>query len=576
MATQVLPQLAPVALPRDPARAAKPTVTVFGVSKWFGTKVAVSDISCSFGPGITGLLGPNGAGKTTLLRMITGLMRPSEGRVSVLGTDPLKDQSVYRRVGFVPEDDAVYGHLTARQLVRLAAELSRYDASDRVIDRAIAKVNLLDAADRPIAEYSKGMRQRAKVAAALVNEPDVLVLDEPLNGADPVQRAVLIGLFHELAAAGRTIIVSSHVLAEVERMTNRVIAILDGKLAAAGSIRAIRAAMTHILTRCASMLTIRASSPGAPRRTGCCGNPLRGRRPEGGDVESRCTRHRTPRNLDRAVGTGHSLRTARRLARERISPPAEQPPMTPLLAIVRVTIGQLTGRTRLLGFGLLSLAPAVLLAAASRSANPNALDLELGVLLVTPFFALVIPVTTLILASSALGEERREKTLSFLVLRPISRLEIAVAKIIAAVVVSTGFALLGALALSLTWMALGGSLNVFPSIAFGATLACVMYSAVFVLLGNVLARSTLVGLLYVLFFEYVIVEELPRLASASLWRIGLGATLETMPAHFPARALLAAVGNWVPSVGSALIVMGAITLITISTCTILLKRTDAV
>jgi ABC-2 type transport system ATP-binding protein len=246
MATQVLPPSAPSALPRDPARAAEPTVTVYGVSKWFGTKVAVSDISCSFGPGITGLLGPNGAGKTTLMRMITGLMRPSEGRVSVLGTDPLKDHSVYRRVGFVPEDDAVYGHLTARQLVRLAAELSKYDASDRVIDRAIAKVNLLDAADRPIAQYSKGMRQRAKVAAALVNEPDVLVLDEPLNGADPTQRAVLIGLFHDLAAAGRTIIVSSHVLAEVERMTNRVIAILDGKLAAAGSIRAIRAAMTHI------------------------------------------------------------------------------------------------------------------------------------------------------------------------------------------------------------------------------------------------------------------------------------------------------------------------------------------
>jgi ABC-2 type transport system ATP-binding protein len=105
---------------------------------------------------------------------------------------------------------------------------------------------MLDAADRPIAEYSKGMRQRAKVAAALVSNPDLLVLDEPLNGADPMQRAVLIGLFHELAAAGRTIIVSSHVLAEVERMTDRVIAILDGKLAAAGGIRAIRAAMTHI------------------------------------------------------------------------------------------------------------------------------------------------------------------------------------------------------------------------------------------------------------------------------------------------------------------------------------------
>lgn len=238
--------LLPPAPTRDPSQAEGATVSVHGVSKWFGTKVAVSDVSCSFGPGITGLLGPNGAGKTTLLRMITGLLHPSEGRVSVFGTDPLEDPAVYRRIGFVPEEDAVYGHLSTRQLVRYAAELSRCDASPRAVDGAIARVNMQDAADRPIAEYSKGMRQRAKVAAALVSEPDLLVLDEPLNGADPMQRAVLIGLFHDLADAGRTIIVSSHVLAEVERMTDRVIAVLDGKLAAAGGIRAIRAAMTHI------------------------------------------------------------------------------------------------------------------------------------------------------------------------------------------------------------------------------------------------------------------------------------------------------------------------------------------
>ena len=236
----------PSAAAGDPRAAAAATVSVHGVSKWFGTKVAVSDLTCSFGPGITGLLGPNGAGKTTLLRMISGLLHPSEGRVSVFGSDPRQAPAIYRRIGFVPEEDGVYGHLSARQLVRYAAELSRGDASPAAVDGAIARVNMLDAADRPIAQYSKGMRQRAKVAAALVNDPDLLVLDEPLNGADPTQRAVLIGLFHELAAAGRTIIISSHVLSEVERMTDRVIAILDGKLAAAGGIRAIRAAMTHI------------------------------------------------------------------------------------------------------------------------------------------------------------------------------------------------------------------------------------------------------------------------------------------------------------------------------------------
>ena len=154
--------------------------------------------------------------------------------------------------------------------------------------------------------------------------------------------------------------------------------------------------------------------------------------------------------------------------------------MTPLLAIVRVTIQQLTGRTRLIGFSLLNLVPAGLLAAASRSAHPSALDLEFGVLVVVPFFALIIPTTSLILASSALGEERRDKTLSFLLLRPISRLEIAAAKTIAAALVSIGFATIGALGLSLTWAALGGGFDVFPPIMAGAVLACVMYSAVFV------------------------------------------------------------------------------------------------
>jgi ABC-2 type transport system ATP-binding protein len=222
------------------------TVRVTHVSKWFGTKVAVSDVTCSFGPGITGLLGPNGAGKTTLLRMITGLHRPSEGSVSVFGENPVTARGLYARVGFVPEDDAVYGFLTARGLVRYAAELSRCNASPEAVDAALARVGMLDAADRPISEYSKGMKQRAKVAAALVNDPGLLILDEPLNGADPTQRAVLIGIFHELARAGRTLIVSSHVLAEVERMTDHVVAILDGKLAAEGGIAAIRSAMSHI------------------------------------------------------------------------------------------------------------------------------------------------------------------------------------------------------------------------------------------------------------------------------------------------------------------------------------------
>jgi len=226
-----------------PAFAPEPTVVVDRVSKWFGQKVAVSDLSCSFGQGLTGLLGPNGAGKTTLLRMIAGLLRPSDGSINLLGADPRQDPSVYRSVGLVPEEDAVYGFLTARQFVRYATQLSGAGAEN--IDDAIHSVDLDDAADRPISGFSKGMRQRAKVAATLVTDPDVLLLDEPLNGTDPVQRAKLITTFRALAEE-RTVIVSSHVLAEVERMADRVLAVVDGKLAAAGDVAAIRYAMSDI------------------------------------------------------------------------------------------------------------------------------------------------------------------------------------------------------------------------------------------------------------------------------------------------------------------------------------------
>lgn len=227
-----------------PAFSAAPTIEVTKVSKWFGQKVAVSDLSCSFGPGLTGLLGPNGAGKTTLLRMLCGLLLPSEGSVHVLGSDPRRDPSVYRRLSLVPEEDAVYGILTAREFVRFAVDLTGVPL-DRVAE-AIETVDLGAAADRPISGFSKGMRQRAKVAAALVTRPEVLVLDEPLNGTDPIQRAHLISVFRRLAASGTTVIVSSHVLSEVERMADRVLAVVDGRLAAAGDVAAIRRAMADI------------------------------------------------------------------------------------------------------------------------------------------------------------------------------------------------------------------------------------------------------------------------------------------------------------------------------------------
>ncbi len=230
----------------SPQLAQNATVEVHEVSKWFGQKVAVSGLTCSFGPGITGLLGPNGAGKTTLLRMLTGILPPSEGAVTVLGSNPRRDTGVYRRLGLVPEEDAVYGFLTGREYVEYAARLIGHDDPSRAAAIALEEVELTEDADRSLAGYSKGMRQRAKVAAALVHLPEVLVLDEPLNGTDPVQRARLIALFRSLAAQGHTVIVSSHVLAEVERMADRVLAMVDGKLVAAGDISAIRAAMSDI------------------------------------------------------------------------------------------------------------------------------------------------------------------------------------------------------------------------------------------------------------------------------------------------------------------------------------------
>lgn len=230
----------------NPALVDNPTVEVTAVSKWFGQKVAVSDVTCSFGPGLTGLLGPNGAGKTTLLRMLTGLTLPSQGEVLVKGAMPRAKVDRYRDIGFVPEESALYNTLTAREYVAYAATLTGLPDPGIAADRALATVDLTADAGREVGGFSKGMRQRTKVAAALVHDPEILVLDEPLNGTDPVQRAHLIKLLADLAAGGRTVIVSSHVLQEVERMTDRVIAIVDGKLAAAGDISAIRRAMSDI------------------------------------------------------------------------------------------------------------------------------------------------------------------------------------------------------------------------------------------------------------------------------------------------------------------------------------------
>ena len=237
--------------PPMPAVQPAPAIELINAARWYGNVVAVNDLTFSLGAGVTGLLGPNGAGKTTLLHMLAGFLAPSAGTVHVLGRSPNRDPSVYRQLGLVPEREAVYPFLTGFEYVRFNARLQGMADSDRAARDAIHRVGLEDAMDRPIGTYSKGMRQRAKVAGALVHDPQVMLLDEPFNGMDPRQRLAMMDLLGQMAAAGRTILFSSHILEEVERVGNEILVMVSGRLAASGDYRAIRALMTdrpHTIT----------------------------------------------------------------------------------------------------------------------------------------------------------------------------------------------------------------------------------------------------------------------------------------------------------------------------------------
>jgi ABC-2 type transport system ATP-binding protein len=223
--------------------AVNPRVVTDGVSKWFGALVAVSDVSFDVGAGVTALLGPNGAGKSTMFRMICGLARPSKGTVRVLGQDPRADTGVTRMIGLVPQQESVFEPLTAREFVALSARLYGLPDAVGAASAALETVGLDPSDRRRLPAYSKGMRQRVKVAQAIVHDPAVLVLDEPLTGLDPRQRADLVALFRRLGSEGRCVIVSSHVLDEVERLGSQVLVMSQGRLAAAGDFRELRALM---------------------------------------------------------------------------------------------------------------------------------------------------------------------------------------------------------------------------------------------------------------------------------------------------------------------------------------------
>ncbi len=220
------------------------TVELAHVSKWYGNIVAVNDVSFTLTPGITGLLGPNGAGKSTILHMLVGLLRPSSGTVTVNGVPSWQHPEIYRTLGFVPESESVYSFLTGYELVRLNARLQQLPDADAAVKRAIDLVEMTAAQGRPVATYSKGMRQRIKIAAMLVHSPTVLLLDEPFNGMDPKQRLQMMAVLRRLADAGSTILVSSHILEEVDRLADTVLVIIGGRLAASGTSRVIRQLMT--------------------------------------------------------------------------------------------------------------------------------------------------------------------------------------------------------------------------------------------------------------------------------------------------------------------------------------------
>ncbi|MFC9977772.1 ABC transporter ATP-binding protein [Spirillospora sp. NPDC127200] len=220
------------------------TMKLADVSRWYGNVVAVNGVTMDIGPGVTGLLGPNGAGKSTLIHMMGGFLAPSSGTVTLDGAQVWQNPEVYRVLGLVPERESAYDFLTGRQFILAMAKLHKLPDPGAAAQRAIDRVEMDYAADRPIGNYSKGMKQRIKMASALVHDPAMLLLDEPFNGMDPRQRLQLMDLIRQMAAEGRTILFSSHILEEVERLASHIEVIVAGRHAASGDFREIRRLMT--------------------------------------------------------------------------------------------------------------------------------------------------------------------------------------------------------------------------------------------------------------------------------------------------------------------------------------------
>lgn len=221
------------------------TLVLDRVSRWYGNVVAANDVTMTIGPGITGLLGPNGAGKSTLIAMMGGFLAPSSGTVTLDGVATWRHPDIYRSIGLVPEAEAMYDMITGREFVLANARLHGLAEPGAAAQAAVTTVEMTEAQDRPIATYSKGMKQRIKMATALVHDPAVLLLDEPFNGMDPRQRLHLMDLLRRLGAQGRTVLFSSHILEEVEELAGTIEVLVAGRHAASGDFRRIRRLMTE-------------------------------------------------------------------------------------------------------------------------------------------------------------------------------------------------------------------------------------------------------------------------------------------------------------------------------------------
>ena len=471
------------------------TISIDSVSRWYGNVVAVNGISMTVGPGVTGLLGPNGAGKTTLIALMAGFLAPSAGSVTLDGTAIWRHTDAYKTIGLVPEREVSFGYLTGRQFVLANAELHGLADPGAAAQRALEIVEMVEPAERRIGTYSKGMRQRAKLASALVHDPAVLLLDEPFNGVDPRQRLHLMALLRQMGAEGRTVLFSSHILEEVEQVARQIEVVVSGRHAASGDFGQIRRLMTDrpvqyvvvsdgdrtlasALIAEPSVVAVSLRSAGRRRRLGLRLRRLRRPAPAAGA---------RPRRPDPRA------RPDRRVAGERLRLPGGG--MTMNSTIARLSAQALFGRRRGV---VLVLIPGILVALAIivRALTEEGVGYEA---MVNLGFTLALPIVALLASAAVLGPEVDDGSIVYLLAKPVSRHTVAFSKYVVAWAATMA---LGAFPLMVSGLIIDTS---DPRQAVGWLVAGIVagttYTALFLGLAALTRHAVVAGLLFVLLWE---------------------------------------------------------------------------